>query len=574
MYIWGFQPHFQVSINTTAEQTFNKLRLDLDPKVWVVGIWAEDNGVDNPNAVDIVTIDTPFEAKLFCELNEIANEIYENDPDRQMLISDERAEKKYHHRLKLTAKVNAMIKILDKEYENLNISFYVSMPVKIRGYWVFTILQLNKEAANSIPSLNLSTVFGRYKIMRSLLESTIWEFLIACSKALQIPDVGEDLDVLSRNDGEFIRIGGERFLRSLSHKFHVQYNLFEIFNLISSQYYEGGESNGRIIISNTNQPLVNQILQFTSPIKLSNHRAVRKLIEMTNGSICLLADGNEVYGMGNLTDYDTTKEDVFIIDFKRHFTWELKHSDTVLMVVEYRQPSLPKERMDKELFSDHFLRTFSNIDENDINVVWDTILAAIEQKHGTMVVITDKATEEAERLNSQCINIEPIILTPEIMRLVTAIDGAVLLDANGKCHALGVILDGRATDQGDSSRGARYNSAIRYLETQENECIIVVISEDGYINLIPNLKPRIPRQWIDTLIKDLQKVSESESIDIKSFNQIMGDIERLEFYLLQDDCEIINELRNNIESKIEAQTIRIVYRNVTPHPKMNNSLYK
>ncbi|WP_374223943.1 hypothetical protein [Bacillus sp. ISL-46] len=36
MYVWGFQPHFQVSINTTAKQTFNELRLDLNPKVWVV----------------------------------------------------------------------------------------------------------------------------------------------------------------------------------------------------------------------------------------------------------------------------------------------------------------------------------------------------------------------------------------------------------------------------------------------------------------------------------------------------------------------------------------------------------
>jgi hypothetical protein len=53
-----------------------------------------------------------------------------------------------------------MIKILDKEYENLYTSFYVSMPVNIRGYWVFTILQLNKEAVKSIPTLNTSTIFG------------------------------------------------------------------------------------------------------------------------------------------------------------------------------------------------------------------------------------------------------------------------------------------------------------------------------------------------------------------------------------------------------------------------------
>ncbi|WP_433772943.1 DNA integrity scanning protein DisA nucleotide-binding domain protein [Bacillus wiedmannii] len=575
MYIWGFQPHFQSSINTTAEQIFNELRLDLNPKVWVVGIWAEDNGIDNPYPVDITTIDTPFKPELFSEVNGIANDIYDNDPNRLMLISNERAERKYHHRLKLQAKVKAMNQILDEAHEELNLSFYISMPMKIHGFLVFTILQLNKQAVKSIPTLNEATVLGRYEIKRSLLESTISEFLSSCSNALQIPDIGEELNVLRRNGCEFIRSGGDTFLRTLSLKFHGDYfNLFEIFNLISSQYYEGGESNGRIIISNNDHPSINQTLKFSSPIDLSNHKAIRKLLEMTSGDISLLANGNEVYGMGNLINYDSLDEDLFIIDFKKHFTWELKYSDSVLMVVEYRQPRLPKERMDKELFFDHLIRTFSNINEDDINVMWDAILAATEQKHGTMVVITDKAAEEADRLNGQCINIEPINLTTEVMRLVTTIDGAVLLDPNGKCHALGVILDGRATDKGDPARGARYNSALRYLDTQENECLIVVVSEDGDINLIPHLKPRIPRQCIDNLIKDLQQVNESERLDIKSFNQIMHNLKRLAFYLLQEDCDKINELRNAIESKIEPETIMIVYRNFTPDPEMDNSYYK
>ncbi|MEK4725930.1 DNA integrity scanning protein DisA nucleotide-binding domain protein [Bacillus sp. FSL K6-1218] len=572
MYIWGFQPHFQISVNTTAEAIFNNIRQDLSPKVWVVGIWAEDNEIDIPNPV--ITIDTPFKPELFSKVNDKANDIYYKDPNREMLISNERAERNYHHRLKLNAKVNAMNKILDEAYEEQNLTFYISIPIKINGFWVFTILQLNKRTAKSIPSLNKTKVLERYGIMRSLLESTISEFLSSCSNVLQIPGVGEELNVLRRNGDEFVRSGGETFLKTLSLKFHGHFNLFEIFNLISSQYYEGGESNGRIIISNNEHPAINQILKFSSPIDLTNHKAIRKLLEMTSGDISLLANGNEVYGMGNISNYDSTDEDLFIINFKRHFTWELRYRDTPLMVVEYRQPSLPKERMNKELFSDHLIRTFSDMNENDINVIWDVILAATEQKHGTMVVITNKAAEEADRLNGQCINIEPINLTAEVMRLVTAIDGAVLLDPNGKCHALGVILDGRATEKGDSARGARYNSALRYLDTQENECLIVVVSEDGYINLIPHLKPKISRQCIDILIKDLQQVNESEHLDIKSFNQIMHDLKRLAFYLIQEDCDKINELRKTIESKMNPKTIRIVYSDFTPNAEMNNSYYR
>ncbi|TKJ03439.1 hypothetical protein FC695_14065, partial [Bacillus cereus] len=127
------------------------------------------------------------------------------------------------------------------------------------------------------------------------------------------------------------------------------------------------------------------------------------------------------------------------------------------------------------------------------------------------------------------------------------------------------------TEKGDSARGARYNSALRYLDTQENECLIVVVSEDGYINLIPHLKPKISRQCIDILIKDLQQVNESEHLDIKSFNQIMHDLKRLAFYLIQEDCDKINELRKTIESKMNPKTIRIVYSDFTPNAEMNNS---
>jgi hypothetical protein len=69
---------------------------------------------------------------------------------------------------------------------------------------------------------------------------------------------------------------------------------------------------------------------------------------------------------------------------------------------------------------------------------------------------------------------------------LTSIDGSLLLLSNGECHAIGVILDGKATEQEDSSRGARYNSAIRYSQSIKGKInhLIVVISEDGMIDFI------------------------------------------------------------------------------------------
>ena|SRR5207245_4504380 len=67
---------------------------------------------------------------------------------------------------------------------------------------------------------------------------------------------------------------------------------------------------------------------------------------------------------------------------------------------------------------------------------------------------------------------------------------AVLLDVDGTCHAIGVVLDGRVGVQGtiigNRGRGARYNSAVRYAADEKcPRCLIIVRSEDGMLNFIP-----------------------------------------------------------------------------------------
>jgi hypothetical protein len=111
--------------------------------------------------------------------------------------------------------------------------------------------------------------------------------------------------------------------------------------------------------------------------------------------------------------------------------------------------------------------------------------AAIDQPYGTMIVVSDHAEDEAIRLQSQGTRIEPVVLSDEMVRRVAAIDGALLLDSEGRCHAIGVILDGRATSDGKPSRGARYNSALRYVHGAGGATLAVVISEDGRVDLLP-----------------------------------------------------------------------------------------
>lgn len=140
-----------------------------------------------------------------------------------------------------------------------------------------------------------------------------------------------------------------------------------------------------------------------------------------------------------------------------------------------------------------FLEQEEVVDLKGISLLQDIVSIATEQKHGTMVVITEykTAVSELKKLKKQSTLVTPTLIDAKYIRYITSIDGAIYFDINGYCHAIGVILDGKAAeDIGDSSRGARYNSALRYmhkLKESSKKCVIVIISEDGMVNIIPEI---------------------------------------------------------------------------------------
>lgn len=101
------------------------------------------------------------------------------------------------------------------------------------------------------------------------------------------------------------------------------------------------------------------------------------------------------------------------------------------------------------------------------------------------LVVSGKAAEEAKRLGGAAVPIELDNLGPADIVRFGRVDGAVVLDRDGSCHAFGVILDGKAAGRGDPARGSRYNSAVRY-QKMIPESLLVVISDDGTVDLIPD----------------------------------------------------------------------------------------
>lgn len=157
-----------------------------------------------------------------------------------------------------------------------------------------------------------------------------------------------------------------------------------------------------------------------------------------------------------------------------------------------------KKRLDERLRSKN-LPDVSGI----VNRIASIIKATEECEKGAAIVFSDETTTAAEASYlANCFRgfrlPYPVVLNnPKQVSRMAAIDGALLVDFNGRCHAYGVILDEIAVSPGNSERGARYNCTKSYIEflhentygAVQERCyspllIGVVRSEDGIMNIL------------------------------------------------------------------------------------------
>lgn len=141
------------------------------------------------------------------------------------------------------------------------------------------------------------------------------------------------------------------------------------------------------------------------------------------------------------------------------------------------------------------INNLKGFDQAKQKMVEKLVKILCKQKHGAVAIIFNEETDaadEAKRLcdmkrgtricETICYDKEEGWNEEQILA-VSGIDGALFIDHNGKCLAIGVIVDGKAVKTGDVGRGARYNSIANYMK-QKRGCVGIVVSEDGMINVI------------------------------------------------------------------------------------------
>ena len=572
--MWGYQPHFYGEVKIAAKSLFDSLDKDLSPRIILVGIRRSESTSDDLPDVQVQSDDIHCPSSVFADVAEAARHIEAVDPGRRMSHSDPVAQAAHELRLGRSALKKAIETAANTYHSRDNVLSSASWAVPVDDYLVTVVLVLDKNTYEPYNRLRQGLVDGHIKISTSLLDSCISNFLSDCANALRYPDPGLSAQLLRRESDELVRAAGRDLMETpawCGRNPTGSHGLFQAFNAISSLRYEGEESSGEIVLCRREHPNVEIVIEFRTPVALHSFRAARKLLEMAKDGLCLVSDSCVINGLGRVRgSYDCNTEDLFVARFRGHHTWELLHNNRSLMSVSYGLPRLPKKSLEKRKFFSDMARIFRGLDERNIANLWELTEAAQEQPHGTILLISSEAEAEAQRLENQCLRIAPARAQVAQMRLLTSIDGAILIDPTGTCHALGMILDGLATMKGNSARGARYNSAVRYVDGR-TACVAVVVSEDKTVELVPDLRPQVSRSALLERIELLESLKQSDPVDVRAYNKAMRWLTDRRFYCLPEYCERINVAYDAI---VETMPLpKFLYNRFVSHPEMDESYF-
>jgi len=103
----------------------------------------------------------------------------------------------------------------------------------------------------------------------------------------------------------------------------------------------------------------------------------------------------------------------------------------------------------------------------------------------------------------------------------------------------------------------------------------VIISEDGMVDLYPQLLRRIMKSEIEGRLRMLRNEVGQEKVDYDRFRPLMTWFWNHEFYLSKDQCDEINQLKRSFDSKLEPEvnTLHIIYPDFKPNPEMDSSYF-
>ena len=563
-FMWAFQPHFRVGVEYEIERALALIGLSVEVRVLLVG-FALDAGARHQICVE--PEHGPLAVDRLAAVPAQAVEMYEADPESQLIISDRRSHELHQQRTFRRARAKAVVEAIESSGAFEGLDFFASEAAPIGDYEVHTCVGVPAAVIDTLPAFDESVV-DRVYVGRSLQHEVITECLGRADRALYLPDPGAGIFTLGTSREELVRSAADRFTSgTVCRATGMPADLFAAVNEFTALSYERTGATGRLIIVDREKAAKGHLPRFEQRVRLGDARNMRKLLELSDDSVSVLADSGGVYGLGSVGSGPQVVE----VSVHGRAEWELSVDGSALLRVVSGHAMLPRPILDYAKFKDTAERTVGSI---ELDLIWAVIQRAQAAGHGTTLVVSRDPVSEVARLGREATPIEPDYLEPgEVVRL-GRVDGAVLLGSDGRCHAFGVILDGKANGGGDPARGSRFNSAVRYQNTEEVPSMLVVISDDGTVDLIPDLRPRVRKEDVKAAVSALRECCEAEHVDSEAFWRAYERVKRFAFYLDAAQCRLVNELHENeMDRRWEEDGMRVSTTPLKPNPEMDESYF-
>ena len=565
-FMWGFQQTFRWFIECETKRVLDELGMPVtDTAVILVGIATEESA---QRTICVEPGTGPLSSEHLAQVTSRAKELYQLDPESESFHTDPRAHEGLHRRLFLSARANAITEAIEKAEVFANLTFFVSLSSPVNGYDVHTCIGIPTDVMENLPAFKVSTV-DRIHAGKSLQHEVIRECLYRADRALYLPDPGGNFDrVLGRVD-DIITSATEGFLSGTIWRVaHTPSDICSALNEIASLTYERAGARGNLTITSHENLEKWLTVVFKNPVHIRESRAMRKVLQLSDGTMSVLADPTSAYGLGT----SRTAPDVVQVSITGHARWEASVNGDKFVRVAYGKATIPNQPIEFAELEDIAERI---IGDANTKLIWEIIQAAQENGQGTTLVVSADPQAEATRLSSEGMVIEPDYLKPEEVVRLGSVDGAVIIGPDGRCYAFGIILDGVVNEGGDRSRGARFNSAVRYQNMATAGSMIIVISDDGTIDLLPRLMPRVHRrEEVAEAVDAFCECCHTTPIDGEEFGRLYDKVKRLAFYLNDEQCHRVNEKHEQeMDRRFESGGIKITGRNLQPDPRMNESYF-
>lgn len=570
LFMWGYQDTYRIRIQLLARDVLRELGAPAEAEVLLVGARSPDSGNRNPVCVE--PEDGKWPLSLFDGLLDSVESAYRNHDMQNMFFGDEpsmRDKPEWMRRDAVHTSVGQALKAFEVEHD---VTSFCGEVRRIGDFYVAPVVQIPNTIFLQFPPLHSKPIkqgqFGNG--YRSLIHAAMAAVLHEATEELHNPDPGRFTHRSIRSAEEIVRIAAKDFMHTPGLSIDQRYvhtDLFDTLNLVSSLMYEGTKGVGHLILVDPNNDAVEFMVKFAEPVTFREPRWVRKVLQMATTGVGIIADSQRIYGLGQLKDsHDSSAQDAFAAAFIDHYHWELRCGNQVLLRSQYAVPKLPQEAFDKAAFLANYARLFPQSPQENGLLLWNLLLAQIRQEHGSMIVVAEDAASEACRLSKQGTSIEPTQLSEALLRSVSGIDGTILLDPSGFCHAIGIILDGEATDQCTPSRGSRYNSGVRYVQTGSHRRLAIVVSDDRTVDIIPRLRELVSRARIE------QHVARLEEATLRNYHDSRNWLDEHRFYVNAEQCSRINRAIERLDAlPREVGLIYLGTNRFEVHPEMDES---